>query len=154
LKRKCLKWARISHLNIWNTNYGQKKGRESNWQFDPRPLKVKNQPHFLICRRRETCCWKGLDEVYNFSSNFIAIGGMHAKLCTFKVAGVLVVGISGFPFGSPETKSHLDGALVERCKVYYKGERWWLPPISGRGESYVSELLVARPNTKSAPTMH
>jgi hypothetical protein len=24
--------------------------------------------------------------------------------------------------GSPETKSHLDVALVERCKVYYKGE--------------------------------
>ncbi len=33
LKLRCLKWARIAHLNIWNTNYGQKKGRESNWQI-------------------------------------------------------------------------------------------------------------------------
>jgi hypothetical protein len=30
LKRRCLKWARIAHLNIWNTSYDQKKGRESN----------------------------------------------------------------------------------------------------------------------------
>ncbi len=36
----CLKWACITHLDISNTSYGQKKGRESNWQFDSRPLKV------------------------------------------------------------------------------------------------------------------
>jgi hypothetical protein len=31
LKRRCLKWVRIAHFDIWNTSYGQKKGRESNW---------------------------------------------------------------------------------------------------------------------------
>jgi hypothetical protein len=31
LKHKCLKWARMTHSDIWNTSYGQKKGRESNW---------------------------------------------------------------------------------------------------------------------------
>ncbi len=51
LKRRCLKWARIAHLDIWNTSYGQKKGRESNWQFDSRPLKVKNRPDFLAFRQ-------------------------------------------------------------------------------------------------------
>ncbi len=30
LKRRCLKWAYIAHLNICNTSYGQKKGQESN----------------------------------------------------------------------------------------------------------------------------
>jgi hypothetical protein len=30
LKRKCLKWASIAHLDIWNTSYDQKKGQESN----------------------------------------------------------------------------------------------------------------------------
>jgi hypothetical protein len=30
LERRCLKWARIAYLDIWNTSYGQKKGRESN----------------------------------------------------------------------------------------------------------------------------
>jgi hypothetical protein len=29
LERECLKWARIVHLDIWNTSYGQKKGRET-----------------------------------------------------------------------------------------------------------------------------
>jgi hypothetical protein len=31
LKRRCLKWARMTHLDIWNTSYGQKKSREWNW---------------------------------------------------------------------------------------------------------------------------
>jgi hypothetical protein len=31
LKLKCLKWACMTHLDIWNISYGQKKGRESNW---------------------------------------------------------------------------------------------------------------------------
>jgi hypothetical protein len=44
LKLKCLKWARITHLDIWNTSYDQKKSWESNWQFDSRPLM--SQPHF------------------------------------------------------------------------------------------------------------
>ncbi len=30
LKCRCLKWARMAHLDIWNTSYGQKKARESN----------------------------------------------------------------------------------------------------------------------------
>jgi hypothetical protein len=58
-----------------------------------------------------------------------AIGGLHRKLCAFKVTGVLVVGILGLPLGSPRTKSHLDVALVERRKVYYKGEGGGLPQV-------------------------
>jgi hypothetical protein len=42
LKRKCRKWTRMSHLDICSASYGKKKGRESNWQFDSRPLKVEN----------------------------------------------------------------------------------------------------------------
>jgi hypothetical protein len=44
LKRKYRKWPRIDHLDICSSSYGQKKGRESNWQFDSRPLKVGNRP--------------------------------------------------------------------------------------------------------------
>jgi hypothetical protein len=48
LKCRCLKWARIAHLNIWNTSYGQKKAWESNSResasFDSWPLKVGNRP--------------------------------------------------------------------------------------------------------------
>jgi hypothetical protein len=101
LKCRCLKWARMTHLDIWNTSYGQKKGRESNWQFDSRPLKVKNRPDLLGCRRRVTYRWKALDEGYNFVSDCIAIGGLQKKLCALKVPGVPVGGILGLPRGSP-----------------------------------------------------
>ncbi len=43
LKRRYRKWPRIGHLDICRPSYGQKKGRESNWQFVSRPLKVGNR---------------------------------------------------------------------------------------------------------------
>ncbi len=39
LKRRYRKWPSIGHSDISSPSYGQKKGRESNWQFDSRPLK-------------------------------------------------------------------------------------------------------------------
>ncbi len=50
-KCRCPKWPRMSYLDICSPSYGQKKGWESNWQFDSRPLKVKNQPFSDVCRR-------------------------------------------------------------------------------------------------------
>jgi hypothetical protein len=126
LKLICLKWACIAHLDIWNTSYGQKKGRESNSRespsFDSRRLKVGNRPEILDCRERATYRWKGLDETYNFASDCIAIQGLLAKLWGSKVPGVPFGAISGLPFGSPGKNSHLDVASVESCRVYYKGE--------------------------------
>jgi hypothetical protein len=49
LNCKCPKWLDMSHLDICSTSYGQKKGRESNWQFDSRPLKVGNRPNPGVC---------------------------------------------------------------------------------------------------------
>jgi len=40
LKRKCQKWARIIHLDIWNTSYGQKKGQESNCRLGITPISL------------------------------------------------------------------------------------------------------------------
>jgi hypothetical protein len=43
-----LKGQNTSHWgvlgDICSPSYGKKKGRESNWQFDSRPLKVGNRP--------------------------------------------------------------------------------------------------------------
>jgi hypothetical protein len=50
LNFRCPKWPRMSHLDICNTSYGRKKGHESNWQFDSRPLKVRNRPDYGACR--------------------------------------------------------------------------------------------------------
>jgi hypothetical protein len=88
--------ARIAHLDIWNTSYGQKKGRELNWQFDSWPWNVKNRPDLLVYKGRATCHWKALDESYNFALDHISIWGLLTKLWGSKFAGV--------PFGSPGTK--------------------------------------------------
>jgi hypothetical protein len=136
LKRRYLKWARITHLDIWNTSYGQKKGRESNSRefasFDSRRLKVRNRPKILGCRERATYRWKGLDEIYNFALDSIAFQGLLAKLWGSKVPGVPFGAISGLPLGSPGKNSHLDVASVESCRVYYKGGSGWLPQGGGR----------------------
>jgi len=129
LKLKCLKWACMTHLDIWNTNYSQKKGRESNWQFDSQPLKVGNRFDFLAWRWHVTCHWKALDKSYNFTLDFISIRGLHTKLWGPKVAEISILGISGLPFGSLETKCHLDVGIVERHIVYYKGEGGGFPQV-------------------------
>ncbi len=73
LKFKCLKWPRIGHLDICSPSYGQKKGQESNWQFDSRPLKVGNR--YLPDLRIESATrhWKDLNEGYNFGLDLVAI---------------------------------------------------------------------------------
>jgi len=141
LKLRCLKWAHITHLDIWNTSYGQKKGRESNWQFDSQPLKIKNRPNLLVCKWRATYHWKALNKGHNFASDNISIWGMHAKLWAPKVADV------------PGQNAIWMWASW-RGTEYTIGGRWWLPPSSSHGESCESELHVACFSTKSAPTMH
>jgi hypothetical protein len=80
LRLRCLKWACMTHLDTWNISYGQKKSRESNRQFDSRPLKVGNRPNFLTCKWCETYCCKALNEGYNFALDLISIGGLYTKL--------------------------------------------------------------------------
>jgi hypothetical protein len=104
LERRCLKWACITHLDIWNTSYGQKKGRESNYQFDSQPEKIRNQPDLLDCKRRATYRWKAFDESYNFALDCIAIAirGLLAKLWGSKIVRIPFHAILGLPFGSPK----------------------------------------------------
>jgi hypothetical protein len=64
-------------FGICNPGYGQKKGRESNWQFDSRPLKVRNRPLPDLRIESEIRRWKDLDEAYKFGSNLVAI-----RLCS------------------------------------------------------------------------
>jgi hypothetical protein len=91
--------------------------------------KVGSQSDFLACRQRAIYRWKALNKGYNFALDFIAIGGLHIELCTHKVVRIPIMGISGLPLGSLETKSHLDVVLVERCIVYYKGEGGGFPQV-------------------------
>jgi hypothetical protein len=140
LKRRCPKWARMTHLDICNTSYDQKKGRKSNWQFDSRPWKVRNWLDYLTCRWRVTLCWKTLDEGYNFGSDLIPIGGLHKKLWFCKVVKVPTLAISGLAFWEFRDKKPFGWNSRREVQSILYGGRWWLPLSLGRGESYESEV--------------
>ncbi len=57
-------------------------------------------------------------------------------------------------FGTPGTKCHLDVGLMERHRVYYKGEGGGFPQVQAMVNLVNSNLLVARPSTKSALILH
>jgi len=73
--------------------------------------------------------WKYLDEGYNFASDLISIRGLHTKLWAPKVVRVSTLAILSLPLGSPGTKCYLDVGLMERHKVYYKGEGGGFPQV-------------------------
>ncbi len=115
LKCRCPKWSRMSHLDIYNTSYGRKKGRESNWQFDSRPLKVRNRPDTGVCRWSATHLWKALEESYKFALDLIPIRGLSWELWAPKVPKVYTGTISGLLLGSLGTKNHSNvGAVGKR----------------------------------------
>jgi hypothetical protein len=128
--------------------YGQKKGWESNWQFDFRLLKVENHSNFLACRWCVTYHWEALNEIYNFALNLISIEGLHTKLWAPKVTGIPIVGILKLPLGNPRTKWHLSVGPVARHRVYYKGEGGGFPQVYTVVSFVNLCLLMVRPCTK------
>jgi hypothetical protein len=88
LKCRCLKWPRIGHLDIRSPSYGQKKGRESNWQFDFWPLKVRNRPLLDVRWQCATWRWKALKEIYNIDSDLAPIGLGSREIWAPKVLGL------------------------------------------------------------------
>jgi hypothetical protein len=63
------------------------------------------------------------------------------------------LGISGLPLGSLGTKCHLDVGLVERHRVYYKGEGDGFPQVWAVVSLVNLNLPVACSSTKSAEIM-
>jgi hypothetical protein len=110
----------MSHVDIWNPSYEQKKGRESNWLFDSRPLKVGNQPVLDVRFGSATWRWKVFFEGYKFGLNLVPIEGRNKELRSPKVPGVQTGTVSGLHFGSLGTKSHSDATPVGKRREYYK----------------------------------
>jgi hypothetical protein len=113
LKCRCPKWPRIGHLDIYSPSYGQKKGQESKWQFDSRPLKVGDRPVPDMRSRSAMRRWKSLFEGYNFGLDLVPIRSRGEKLWSSKVPGLQPGTISGLHFGSLGTKSHSDAPFAE-----------------------------------------
>jgi hypothetical protein len=148
LKCRCPKWPRMSHLDICSSSYGQKKGQESNCQFDSRPLKVGNRPESDFFRRSATWRWKALKESYKIASDLIPIQGLRKKLWMTKVPGVQTGTISGLLLESPGKKCHSDVASTESCREYYMGEGGGFPRVQAMVSQVSPRLPVTCPNTK------
>jgi hypothetical protein len=132
----------MNHSDICSTSYNKKKGRESNWQFDSRPLKVGNRTDPSVCKWSAAHHWKALEEIYKFASNLIPIGGLSKELWTFKVPRIQSRTISGLLLGSPGKKCHSDVGAAGKPREYYMGEGsyqlqvcrvqlWWVEWVQG-----------------------
>jgi hypothetical protein len=128
-KCRCWKWPRMGHSDIYSMSYGQKKVRESNWQFDSRPQKVGNRPDPGFCKRSATHHWKALEENYKFASDLVPIRGLIRELWPPKVPGVQTGIAPGLLLGSPGNKIHLDAGAVEQHRKYYMGEGGGFPRV-------------------------
>jgi len=133
LKRRCPKWPRIAHLDIYSPSYGQKKGQESNCQFDSWPLKVGNRPLPDVTLRSATWRWKALDESYNFGLELVPIRVWGRGATRVQSPETLTRDTTRDNFGTPtwesQEKSHLDVASTESCRVYYMGEGGGFPQV-------------------------
>jgi hypothetical protein len=76
------------------------------------------------------------------------MGSMHKKLWGLKIARILTLGFLSLPFGSPQTKCHLDVGLVQRHKIYYKGEGGGFPHVQAAMSLVSLNLLMAHFSTK------
>jgi hypothetical protein len=128
-KSRCPKWPRMSHLDICSPSYGQKKGRESKWQFDSQPLKVGNRPDPDVRWGSATWLWKDLEKSYNIGLELVRIGGRGEKLWSPKVLGAQTRTVSGLHFESPGTKNHLGVGAMEEHREYYTGEGGGFPRV-------------------------
>jgi hypothetical protein len=152
LKRRYRKWPRIDHLDICNPSYGQKKGRESNWQFDSWPLKVGNRPFSDVRIQSARCRWKDLDEGYNFGSNLVAIKLGSRELWAPKVPGLQPGQFRDSNLGVPG-KSAIRVQVRQSGTEYTIGSMVVTSPESGPWCVLWSKVPVACPNIQGCPGM-
>jgi len=130
LKCRCLKCPRIGHLDICNPSYGQKKGRESKWQFDSRPLKVENRPlpNLQIENRIGKISTRATTLVQTSSRSDSAVESYELPKSRDSNRDNFGT-ISGLQLGSPGKMCHLDVIPVEWHREYYMREGGGFPRV-------------------------
>jgi hypothetical protein len=157
LKCRCPKWPRMNHLDVCSPSYGQKKGRESNCQFERKRLPT--------TKSRESTRFTWLQATFHISleSSRRGLQLCFRPHCDRRSAKEVMRPQSlGSPcwrdFGTPTRESRERKAIwmqaLWRVTEYTIRGKVVASPSSGRGESCVSVLPMARPSTKGAPTMH
>jgi len=151
LKGRCPKWPRIGHLDICSPSYGQKKSRESNWQINFRPQKVRKS---TSSRRLKMDC----DRVLKSSRGELQLWFRSHSNQRSEPRVVSVQSLKSptrDSFGTPTWESQEKepfecGSRGVTQRILYGG-RWWLPPSPERGESSVSKCPWFVPTPKGVP---
>jgi hypothetical protein len=151
LKCKCRNWPRMCHSDISSINYTPKKGQESNWQFDSRPLKVKNRPDLDVCRWSVTHHWKSLERSYKFALDLHSIVNLSKELWTPKVPRFQTGIVLRLLLGNLGKKCHLNASAAGKHIEYYMGEGDDFPWVRVVMNHVSQGSPVACPNTKSVP---
>jgi hypothetical protein len=129
-KCRCRKWAHLSHLDICNTTYGQKKGRESTW---PQCVQVEWDTPLESARWELQLCFRPCPNP-RFEQRVIVSQNCESP-----------------NFGNFGTKSHSIVGVTERHKEYYMGEGGGFPQVWAMLSLVSPESPVVCPNTKGAP---
>jgi hypothetical protein len=142
LKCRCPKWPRMSHLDICNPSYGQKKGQESNT--------TKSRESTSSWRLHQKCdmalesSWRELQLWFNPRPD----PSLGREVMNAQSPESPNRDNFGTPLWESREKEAFGCSLRAELQRILKGGRWWLPPSPGRGESSKSKLPVACPNTQ------
>jgi hypothetical protein len=125
-KCRCQKWAHMNHLEIYNTSYGKKKGREST-----RPKCVQKECNTLLERSQ-----RELQLYFRPHPNRRS----EQKIIVPQSCGNPNCGSFGTPPWESRDKNPFGcGCHGEAQRILYGG-RWWFPPSPSRGEFYESRV--------------
>jgi hypothetical protein len=150
LKFRYRKWPRSVNSDICSPSYGQKKGQESNWLFDSRPLKVGNRPLPDVALKSATRRWKALDKSYNIDSGLVPIRVLGEELWPLKFQESNR-DTFGTPFRESQQNVPFGCSLRDQPQRILCGGRWWLRLSPSRGESCVSKCPWQVPTPKGVP---
>jgi hypothetical protein len=142
LKRRCRKWPRMNHSNIYSTSYVWKKGsgiKVTVWLPTIKSYESTRFPYVkATCEISLKSSWRGLQLCFRPHCN---------RRSSQKVMRPQSCESPNYcNFGTPtwdsrDKKPFGCGPYGVTQSIPYEG-RWWLPPSLGRGES--SESRVAR----------
>jgi hypothetical protein len=134
LKRRCPKWPHVTHLDIISPSYGQKKGQESNCQFDSRPLKVENRALSLKeCNTALKSFWRELQLWFRACLN----PSLERGVMTVQSLGLETQDSFETLTWESREKEPFGCSLGRELQSILYGGRWWLPSSPDRGESCV-----------------
>jgi hypothetical protein len=111
----------IVHLNLIYMSYDQKKGQESNFQFDSRSQTPWKQGSNEFWLGQAIHHWKDFFKGYKIlPSHFFLKKTWFEKNMNVQSFRITRIPVLGLPLGNSDEKWHLHVAPMQRHEVYYR----------------------------------